>query len=113
MAALFIFAGVAHFRNPEPFVRIVPPMLPAPLTLVYLSGIFEILGGIGLLVPSVQRTAAIGLCVLLLAVLPANIYMAMAGIKFHGFPSQPWQAWARIPLQFVLIGLLLWSTPKA
>ena len=102
-------AGVAHFRTPEPFVKIVPPYLPSPYVLVYVSGIFEVLGGLGLLVPATRLIAGWGLIALLLAVFPANIYMATAGVKIGGFPSQPWMAWARLPLQFVLIGLVYWA----
>lgn len=109
LAALFVAAGVAHFRTPEPFVKIVPPYLPSPYVLVYVSGIFEILGGLGLLLPATRLIAGWGLIALLLAVFPANIYMATAGVKIGGFPSQPWMAWARLPLQFVLIGLLYWA----
>ena len=109
LAALFVAAGVAHFRTPEPFVKIVPPYLPSPYVLVYVSGIFEILGGLGLLLPATRLIAGWGLIALLLAVFPANIYMATAGVKIGGFPSQPWMAWARLPLQFVLIGLVYWA----
>ena len=109
LAALFVAAGGAHFRTPEPFVKIVPPFLPSPYVLVYVSGIFEILGGLGILVPATRLIAAWGLIALLLAVFPANIYMATAGVKIGGFPSQPWMAWARLPFQFVLIGLVYWA----
>ena len=93
LAALFVAAGVAHFRTPEPFVKIVPPYLPSPYVLVYVSGIFEILGGLGLLLPATRLIAGWGLIALLLAVFPANIYMATAGVKIGGFPSQPWMAY--------------------
>ena len=109
LSALFLFAGIAHFKTPEAFARIVPPYLPAPYVLVYLSGIFEVLGGLGILLPSTRWLAGWGLIALLIAVFPANIYMATGGIKIGGFPSQPWMAWARLPLQFVLIGLVYWS----
>ena len=109
LSALFIVAGVAHFRTPEPFVKIVPPYLPSPYVLVYVSGIFEILGGLGILVPATRIIAGWGLIALLIAVFPANIYMAGAGIKIGGFPSQPWMAWARLPLQFVLMALVYWA----
>lgn len=109
LSALFIVAGVAHFRTPEPFVKIVPPYLPSPYVLVYVSGIFEILGGLGILAPATRVIAGWGLIALLIAVFLANIYMAVAGIKIGGFPSQPWMAWARLPLQFVLIALVYWA----
>ena len=76
LLAIFMVAiGVLHFVRPKPFVRIVPKFLPAPLALVYISGFFEILGGIGLLIPETRAWAAWGLIALYIAVFPANIYM--------------------------------------
>lgn len=109
LSLFFILAGVSHFQHPHEFERIVPPALPAPLTLVYLSGIFEILGGLGILWEGTRAVAGWGLVALLIAVYPANIYMATSGVKIFGFPSQPWMAWARLPLQFVFIAAVIWS----
>jgi uncharacterized membrane protein len=102
IAAIFIAAGAAHFVSPDMFVRIVPPYLPAPLTLVYVSGLFEILGGVGVLVPSVRVYAGWGLILLLIAVFPANIHMALNPGDFSEIPA--WTLWLRLPLQFGLIG---------
>lgn len=102
LSAGMIYAGVAHFRNPEPFVRIVPDYLPAHRTLVALSGFFEILGGIGLLVPQLRSPAAWGLIALFVAVFPANVNMAVKNIPFNG-AHYPWLLWLRLPLQLVLI----------
>jgi uncharacterized membrane protein len=109
LSLLFFVAGVGHFTNTSGFERIVPPYLPSPRVLVYVSGIFEILGAIGILIPATQRMAGWGLLALLVAVFPANIYMATANIKFGSFPPQPWMAWARLPLQLVLIGAVIWA----
>lgn len=109
LSVLFIGAGISHFQHPHQFEKIVPPMLPKALVLVYLSGIFEVLGGLGILLESTRFVAAWGLVALLLAVFPANIYMAVSGVKVFGFPSQPWMAWARLPLQFIFIAAIIWS----
>lgn len=109
LAGFFCYAGYLHFKIPEPFVRIVPPFLPWPYGMVWLSGLFEILGGLGILIPSVQFIAGWGLVALLLAVYPANIYMALSGVKIFGFPKERWMAWARLPLQFVLIYAVIWA----
>jgi len=77
--------------------------------LVYVSGFFEILGGIGILLEATRPIAGWGLVLLLLAAFPANIDMATAGIKIDGFGSQAWMAWARLPFQFVLIYAVIWS----
>lgn len=108
IASIFIAAGIAHFVWPGVFVRIVPPYLPYPEALVYISGAFELLGGIGVLVPSVRIYAGWGLILLLLAVFPANIHMALHPDAFPRIPA--WTLWARLPLQFVLIAWVYVST---
>jgi uncharacterized membrane protein len=106
LAIFFIGAGTMHFIAPEAYIRIVPPILPIPGLLVMVSGIAEILGGIGLLVPFTQRAAAWGLVLLLIAVFPANIYMAAAHVPAPGILGQSWAQWLRLPLQ---IPLILWA----
>jgi uncharacterized membrane protein len=103
LSTLFLAAGALHFIAPRLYLRIVPPGLPAPLALVYISGAAEILGAIGLLVPAARSYAAWGLVVLLIAVLPANIYMATAHLAAPGIMGQSWTQWLRIPLQIPLI----------
>jgi uncharacterized membrane protein len=103
-------AGLLHFIKPEPFVKIVPPYLPYPLALVYISGFFEILGGVGLLIPPVSQAAAWGLIALFVAVFPANLNMAVNQIQLNGIPNSPFLYWARLPLQAVLIAWAWWFT---
>ncbi len=106
LATLMIFIGVVHFLVPAPFVGIVPAWLPAPLLLVLVSGFFEILGGAGLLVRRARRFASYGLVLLYIAVVPANINMALHPEIGLGMPA--WSLWARLPLQVVLIAWALW-----
>ena len=111
LAIAMIFVGISHFQSPEPFVRIVPAWLPAPLALVYVSGFFEILGGAGLLVPRARRAAAWGLVALYVAVFPANVNMAIHHISLtpdHPIPTPA--LWLRLPLQAVLIAWAWWYT---
>ena len=112
LAALFLFAGTVHLRSPELFMPVMPPWIPFHRGCIIISGVLELLGGLGLLVPlrPIQLLAGWGLTLLLIAVFPANIYMAMADVKVHGFPSQAWMAWARLPLQPLLIVGVLWVT---
>jgi uncharacterized membrane protein len=77
LAAVMAFVGVLHFARPEFFVRIVPDWLPAHLLLVQISGFFEVLGGVGLLVPKARRAASFGLMALYVAVFPANLNMVI------------------------------------
>jgi len=102
LAGLFIGAGVNHFVSPEPYVWIMPPFLPWALALVYISGVAEIIGGIGLLFTRTRKIAAYGLIALLLAVFPANIFGALQGTSVSG-AIPPWLLWARLPFQAVLI----------
>ena len=103
LATLFIIAGSLHFILPLAYLRIVPPLLPAPLTLLQISGAAEIFGGLGLLLPRTRRAAAWGLVALLLAVWPANIYTAAVHLHFPGVMGQSWAQWLRVPLQLPLI----------
>jgi len=111
LALAMIAIGVLHFVQPKPFVRIVPKFLPAPLALVYVSGFFEIAGGVGLLVPATRVAAAWGLIALYIAVFPANIYMLTHNISLN--PKKPiprWALWARLPFQFLFIAWAYWFT---
>ncbi|MUL37681.1 DoxX family protein [Gloeocapsopsis dulcis] len=110
LAVSIIVVGLLHFAVPDIFVSIVPSFLPYPLGLVYISGVFEILGGIGLLVPTVSRAAAWGLIALFIAVFPANINMAINHIHIDGIPDSPWFQVIRLPLQGVLLAWAWWYT---
>ncbi|HEY9907665.1 MAG TPA: DoxX family membrane protein [Thermosynechococcaceae cyanobacterium] len=103
LAIAIIIVGITHFTHADQFARIVPPPLPA-YPCVYISGVFEILGGVGLLIPFVSVAAAWGLIALFVAVFPANIYQALNSIAIDGIPHQPLLYWFRLPFQAVLIG---------
>ncbi len=105
----FVWAGVNHFVNPDFYVRIMPPYLPAHLALVYLSGIAEAVLGAMLLVPRWSRVAAWGLVALLVAVFPANVHMATHPEDFASVASAG-LLWLRLPLQAVLILWAWWYT---
>lgn len=111
LAVAIIIVGVTHFIRPEQYARIVPPPLPA-FAMVYVSGFFEILGGIGLLIPLVSVAAAWGLIALFIAVFPANIYQAINSIPIDGIPHHPLLYWFRLPFQAVLITWAWWFTKK-
>ncbi|MEZ4265538.1 MAG: DoxX family membrane protein [Myxococcota bacterium] len=113
LTVAMIAIGVGHFVDPAPFVTIVPPFLPAPLALVYISGVFEILGGLGLILPATRRAAGFGLVALFIAVFPANIYMAVADVPMNGQHLHPVALWGRLPLQFLLMAWALWVSRPA
>ena len=110
LALFMIGGGVNHFLAPAPYVAMMPAALPWHLELVYVSGVFEILGGLGLLIPRTRRLAAWGLIALLLAILPANLNMAINHLPLAGRPIPQWALWARLPLQAVLIAWAWWFT---
>jgi uncharacterized membrane protein len=103
LGILFIVAGSLHYFASEIYVKIMPPYLPWHLALVYVSGAAEVLGGVGLFVPPVRHAAAWGLVALLIAVMPANVYMATAHLPAPGIMGQSWAQWLRLPLQLPLI----------
>lgn len=111
LAIAMMVVGALHFLRPKPFARIVPSYLPAPLLLVYVSGFFEILGGVALLIPETRSWAAWGLIALYIAVFPANVYMLTHNISLD--PDKPiprWALWLRLPFQFVFIAWAYWMT---
>ena len=99
---VFVTAGVLHFVAPGAYERIMPPYLPLHRELVYLSGGLEVLGGLGLLTERTRAAAGVGLILLLVAVLPANVQMLLDA-RAAGKPSR-WLVllWLRLPLQGVL-----------
>lgn len=110
LAGLTMLVGITHFTSPQTFVGIMPPWIPLHLELVWLSGFFEILGGLGLLIPQTRKYAAWGLIALYVAVFPANIHMALNNVPFNGEPVPPILLWMRLPMQGVFIGVAYWFT---
>jgi uncharacterized membrane protein len=106
LAGVMVLVGILHFATPQFFVNIVPDYLPAHAALVMVSGVFEIGGGLGLLVARVRRLASFGLVALYIAVFPANVNMVVHPELGGNVPL--WLLWARLPLQAVLIALALW-----
>ena len=113
LAAFFVFAGVMHFAATEFFVAIVPHWLPAPLALVYVSGIAEIVGGLAVLLPAARSLAGWWLVALLLAVFPANLQMALEAERWVANGTPRWALYARLPIQFLLIAWAWWATRPA
>jgi uncharacterized membrane protein len=108
LGLLFIAAGANHFLNPDFYLGIMPPWLPARRELVALSGALEILGGLAVFLAPVRSWAGWGLVLLLVAVFPANLHMALNPELFPELPAAA--LWARLPLQGVLIAWAWWAT---
>jgi uncharacterized membrane protein len=103
LAIVMVAAGANHFLSPGSYVAMMPDALPWHLALVYASGVAEIAGGLGLLVPRTRRAAAWGLIALFIAVFPANINMAVNELPLGTSTVPAWALWARLPLQLVFI----------
>ena len=112
-ALFFVVAGISHFTAVDTFAAIVPPLLPFPILIVWVTGIMEIAMGIMLLCPHFRPRVGVLLGLFLLAVLPANIYMAIAGVPFGDTVASPAALWIRVALQLPLIALIYWATRAA
>ena len=111
MGAFYVFAGVNHFLNPDFYVRIMPPYLPWHLELVWLSGIAEIVCGVGVLIPKTRVPAAWATIALLIAVFPANIHVAVNDVPMVGQEQGAGILnWVRLPFQAVFIAWAWWYT---
>jgi uncharacterized membrane protein len=111
LAAFFVFAGVMHFLRPSFYLRIMPPSLPRPRQLVYASGLAEIAGGVGVMVPVLRPAARWGLIALLVAVFPANVYPAVRP-EAVGLDSTAGRTllWLRLPLQAAFVAWVVSAT---
>lgn len=107
IGALFVSAGLNHFARPGFYLKITPAFVPWPLALITLSGIFEIIGGVGVLIPRLRRTAAWGLIALLIVVSPLHIDMLVRGDEFPELPI--WGLVGRLLLQPLLIAWVWWT----
>lgn len=107
LTSFFVFAGVMHFVHPEWFLRAMPPYIPFPLEVVFISGVFEILGGVGVQVQAARKFAGYGLIALLIAVFPVNIHMALHPEVFPQFPAVA--LYVRLLFQPLFI-LWVWSS---
>ena len=109
LALMFAFTGTAHFnRMKHDLARMVPAIFPRPLALVYLTGICEFLGAMGLLLPRFRNLAGICLIALLIVLFPANVKAARDRLLLRGKAVTP--LWQRAPMQIFFIGLIWWST---
>jgi uncharacterized membrane protein len=113
LTAFMVVAGANHFVAPAAYVAMMPSALPAPAALVYISGVAEVLGGLGLILPATRRLAGWGLIALFVAIFPANINMAVHHLPLGGREIPTWALWARLPLQAVLMVWAYWCSRPA
>ncbi|MGI4858549.1 MAG: DoxX family protein [Janthinobacterium lividum] len=106
----FLLGGIGHFAMTHAFATIVPPSIPHPVAVVYLSGVFELFGAFGILLEPTRRLAGWGLLLLTVAVTPANVYMWQHAAQFPVVP--PWLLLLRLPVQAALLACIWWSTRR-
>lgn len=106
LSAFFLLAGANHFLHPAPYLAMMPPSLPWPRELVYLSGTAEMIGGMGVLFRTTRAYAGAGLITLLVAVFPANLNVALHGWPGVSLPS--WSLWLRLTFQIAFIWWVCW-----
>jgi uncharacterized membrane protein len=104
----YSIVGIKHFIEPDYFLSIIPPYLPFHLELVYISGFFEILFGVMILFPKYRYYGSIGLILLLIAVFPANIYLAQSKEAQEAIGTSQQIAIWRLPIQGILIWIAYW-----
>ena len=108
LTVMFCFTGISHFGSTRAEIeKMVPPWVPSPRRIVMWTGILEILGAVGILIPETRFVAGIGLIAFLVVVFPANIHAARTGATLAGKP--PTSLWVRTPLQAFLIILVAWT----
>jgi uncharacterized membrane protein len=108
LGVMFLFTAAAHFHSMRhDLARMIPPAVPHPMLVVYFTGVCEVLGAIGLQIPTTRQVASIALIVFLFAVLPANIQAVRMGVLLRGRPATPLVL--RIPMQVLFIALLWWA----
>jgi len=109
LATMFLFAGVAHFINKtkHELARMVPTIFPRAMPMVYFTGVLELAGGVGLIIPRFRYPASLCLILLMLILFPANIKAAREKLTLGGKPAT--QLWLRAPMQIVFIALLWWA----
>ncbi|MGW2014414.1 DoxX family protein [Streptomyces sp. NPDC001927] len=110
-SAHFVPASVTVMPNHADLAAMVPSAVPFASAMVYLTGVLEFLGAVGLIIGRTRRAAGYCLALLFVVMLPANIHAAVAEIPFAGEPASP--LWQRIPEQMLYIGVTLWATRGA
>jgi uncharacterized membrane protein len=108
VALVFAFTAIGHFVKTAAMAQMLPPWVPIRVSLIYLTGILELVGAVAILTPSVSRYAGVALCIFLLVILPSNVYAAFQRVDFGGHGAGPIYLLLRVPLQLLLIGWIYW-----
>ena len=111
-AALFMFTGISHFALADGMVQMLPTWVPGRYPIIFITGIMEILLGLGFLWPSARRIAGLLTLAFLIAVFPSNVYAALNAVEFGGNVNGPSYLFFRVPLQLFLLGWVWWMAVR-
>ena len=112
LTVFFLFTGIGHFIRTDEMAAMLPPAVPYRVELIYLTGVFELLGALGVWIPRLMKITGACLIVMMLAVLPANIYSAFNRVEFGGHEYGPAYLLARVPFQFFVIVWIYFATEQ-
>lgn len=112
LSLFFIFTAVGHFLRSEQMATMLPPSFPYRVELIYLTGIFELLGAIGVWIPRLKRLTGLLLIIMLVGILPANIYSAIQRVEFGGHGAGPLYLLVRLPFQLFVICWTYFATEQ-
>ena len=110
LAFSMIFFGTDHLLTPERYLPMIESWLPFATLIIAITGICEIAGGLGLLIPKTQRLAGIMLAIYFVAVFPANVHNAVYGLQVQGLPASEWYYWVRLCFQPLAVWWALYCT---
>ena len=108
LACLFVVTGLGHFVKPNEMAQMLPPSVPLRLELIYVTGVLELAGAVGLLLPAVSRVAGLCLMAFLVLVFPANVYAAVHQVAMGGHEAGPMYLLIRGPFQVLLVWWVYW-----
>jgi uncharacterized membrane protein len=112
LSLLFLMTGSAHFTSTAAMSEMLPPFVPYRHAIIYLTGVFELMGAIGVWVPRMQRITGFCLIMMLIGVLPSNIYSAFARVDYGGHAYGSVYLLVRVPFQFLVIAWTYWATEQ-
>ncbi|HEU4796274.1 MAG TPA: DoxX family protein [Pyrinomonadaceae bacterium] len=112
LSLFFLVTAMAHFASTREMAEMVPPFIPYRVELIYLTGVFELLGAIGVWIPRLTRLTGLLLIVMLIGVLPANIYSALNRVEYGGHGAGPVYLLLRVPFQLFVIWWTYFATEQ-
>ena len=113
LSLFFTFTAIPHFISTEQMAAMIPPFIPYRIELVYVTGVLELLGAIGIWIPRLERLTGFLLILMLICLLPANIYAAINRVDFGSYATGPVYLLVRVPFQFFVIWWTYFATEQA